>query len=87
MKKVISLILSLVLCVSLVSTAMAAKPKAVLSAQKFTVDGITVDCEKYNIDGSNYFKLRDLAYVLNGTATQFSVGFDAESRTVSIENR
>jgi hypothetical protein len=28
------------------------------------VDGKTVDCEKYNIDGSNYFKLRDIAYLL-----------------------
>ena len=54
------------------------------SGQRLIVDGVQIDCEKYNIDGSNYFKLRDLAYVLNGTAAQFEVGYDAASATVSI---
>jgi hypothetical protein len=56
----------------------------VLSSQNLSVDGKTVDCEKYNIDGSNYFKLRDIAYLLNGTRAQFAVGWDAETQTVSI---
>ena len=55
-----------------------------LSPQKLTVDGKGIDCEKYNIDGSNYFKLRDLAYLLNGTGSQFSVGWNDQTKTVSI---
>ena len=55
-----------------------------LSPQRLTVDGESVECEKYNIDGSNYFKLRDLAYALNGTGSQVGVGFDAATSTVSI---
>lgn len=54
------------------------------SPQKLTVNGEEVDCEKYNIDGSNYFKLRDIAYLLQGSAAQFSVVWDPGSRTVSI---
>lgn len=65
-------------------TNPAQAAKAVLSPQKLEVDGKNVDCEKYNIDGSNYFKLRDLAYVLNGTGSQFAVGFDAATSTVTI---
>lgn len=56
----------------------------VLSSQNLTVDGKNVDCEKYNINGSNYFKLRDLAQLLNGTDSQFGVGYDAETSTVTI---
>ena len=57
---------------------------AVLSPQKLTVNGSSLSCEKYNINGSNYFKLRDLAYALSGTGSQFGVGFDEASSTVSI---
>ena len=81
MKRMISILLISVLLLGMLPTAMAA---AVLSTQKLTVDGKAVDCEKYNIDGANYFKLRDIAYLLSGTQAQFSVTWDAESRTVSI---
>lgn len=54
------------------------------SAQGLIVDGKDIVCEKYNILGSNYFKLRDLAVLLNGTPAQFSVGWDGEKGIVSI---
>ncbi len=49
---------------------------AVLSPQRLSVDGEYIDVEKYNINGNNYFKLRDIAYLLNGTPAQFSVFWD-----------
>jgi len=73
---------SLALCLALSATAQAAN--VVSSSQQLTVDGVEVACEKYNIDGSNYFKLRDLAYVLNGSGSSFQVGWDAEKQLVSI---
>ena len=86
MRQLISLMLAVVLCLSLAVVPVMAEPRTVkLSPQKFMVNGQNVDCEKYNIDGSNYFKLRDLAFVLSGTLKQFSVGWDSASRTVSIE--
>ena len=42
--------------------------------------------EAYNIDGNNYFKLRDLAYVLNGTEKQFEVGYDNETRAIFLKS-
>lgn len=57
---------------------------AVLSPQKLVVDGKDIDCEKYNIGGSNYFKLRDIAYALNGSGSQFGVGYDEATSTVTI---
>ena len=57
---------------------------AVLSPQGLKVDGKEIDCEKYNIADRNYFKLRDLAQLLSGTGSQFEVGYDEATATVSI---
>ena len=35
-------------------------------------------------NGTNYIKLRDMAYVLNGTKAQFSVGYDNASKKISV---
>lgn len=78
-----ALLLSLALVLSL-PPVPARAADAVLSPQKLTVDGKNVECEKYLIGGYNYFKLRDLAYVLSGTASRFAVGYDDASATVSI---
>ena len=75
----------LVLCLALAfcpGTVLAAD--VALSPQKLMVDGKAINCEKYNIDGSNYFKLRDLAAVLTGTGSQFNVGYDSATSTVTI---
>ncbi len=59
-------------------------PSVVLSPQNLTVNGVRKNVEKYNIDGYNYFKLRDIAYLLNGTPAQFSVEWDAENNAARI---
>ena len=83
-KKLLALGLALTLLLALAAPALAAEAKVQRSAQKLTVDGRAVSCEAYNIDGRNYFKLRDLAQFLNGTDSQFDVGWDADRGVVSI---
>ena len=83
MKRVISILLCIALAFSCLSLSVGAA-NVVLSSQNLTVNGRPVECEKYNIDGSNYFKLRDIAYLLNGTTNQFEVGYDSETRTVTV---
>ena len=51
------------------------------SSQKVTLDGQAVSLEGYNINGSNYFKLRDL-----GKAMDFGVTWNNGSRTVEIDS-
>ena len=48
------------------------------------VDGKKTAFDAYNIANSNYFKLRDLAYVLNGTDKQFEVSWDQENRAILL---
>ncbi len=43
--------------------------------QALKVDGVAKETEIYNINDANYFKLRDMAALLNGTAAQFSVDY------------
>ena len=83
-KRVFSLALALLMALSLLPAASAAAPKVVLSPQRLSVNDKTFSCEKYNIDGANYFKLRDLAKLLSGTASQFAVGYDEASKTISV---
>ncbi|OUQ60490.1 hypothetical protein B5E58_01070 [Tyzzerella sp. An114] len=55
------------------------KKSAVASDSKVLVDEKEVTLEAYNIDGYNYFKLRDL-----GDALGFTVDWNAETSTISI---
>ncbi len=55
-----------------------APPEVVLSPQSLRVNGETMRVEAYNIGGTNFFKLRDLAALLRGTPAQFGVDYDAK---------
>ena len=84
-KHIVCILTALLLAFALLSsgtTALAAS--CVRSNQKLTVDGMNIACEKYNIDGYNSFKLRDLACMLRGTGSEFSVSYDDASRVVSV---
>ena len=83
MKKLLSFALVLCLLSALVPIGVGAYD-VVLSPQDLSVDGLLYECEKYNIDGSNYFKLRDLAYLLRETPAAFSVSWDAAANAVII---
>ena len=59
--------------------------KCQVTGQKLTVDGVEQAAEIYNINDENYFKLRDIAALLNGTDAQFEVIYDEETKTISVE--
>jgi len=54
------------------------------TAATVLVDGEPINFQAYNIAGSTFFRLRDVAYVLNGTASQFSVDWVAETDRIRI---
>lgn len=56
----------------------------VVSAQKLKVNGSDVNCAAYNINGNNYFKLRDIAYALRGTPKSFDVTYNSATRVVAM---
>jgi hypothetical protein len=54
------------------------------TASKILIDSKEVAFQAYNINGNNYFKLRDLAMVVNGTDKNFEVSWDAEKNAVNL---
>ncbi|MBR6095851.1 MAG: beta-propeller domain-containing protein [Oscillospiraceae bacterium] len=83
MKKLTALLLVLALALALAPMALA-DPAIVVSSQSLTVDGVPVRCLAYNVDGYNYFQIRDLAMLLRETDSRFSVDYDAEKGQVLI---
>lgn len=49
------------------------------SEWSLSIDGKPVRCSVYNIDGNNFYRLRDLAAIIG-----FSVGYDPESMSVLV---
>lgn len=82
MKKLLPIILTLLLVC--IAAPYASAANVVASPQNLSVDGVDADCDKYNIDGSNYFKLRDLAQLLSKTDSRFSISFDKQSNAVAV---
>lgn len=60
------------------------KVTATPTASKVLVNGKEVSFEAYNINGNNYFKLRDLAQVVSGTEKQFQVAWDNENKVINL---
>jgi len=51
---------------------------------RVSVNGKLTEVYPFNIKGNNYFKLRDLAMLLNGTEKQFDVSWDAENKAIKV---
>ena len=83
-KKALGILLTLILVLALLPASALAADQVVVSPQNLCVDGAMADCMKYNINGYNYLMLRDVAMLVNGTGSQFSVSYDTEKRTVTV---
>ncbi|MFF2886021.1 hypothetical protein [Paenibacillus sp. NPDC057967] len=62
--------------------SLMAKP----ASAKVVVNGKEVVFEAYNINGNNYFKLRDLAMALNGSEKSFAVDWDSKANAISLKS-
>lgn len=84
-KQLLCMLLLMVLMLS-VSALPAAAANAVATPARsaMRINGAEQKLEAYCINGYNYFKLRDIAYALNGTAKQFQVSYDDEKSLVDL---
>lgn len=55
------------------------------TSEKITVDGKPASFRAYNIGGYNYFMLRDLAHIFNGTMAQFEVLWDQSKQGINLK--
>ncbi|MCL1905883.1 MAG: stalk domain-containing protein, partial [Clostridiales bacterium] len=61
-------------------STLTAKP----TSSTVLVNGENIAFDAYNINGNNYFKLRDLAYILSGTGKQFEVSWDGVNNAIVL---
>ena len=89
MKKILSIALTLCLVFTMSFASLAETPEAGkvrVSNQTITVNGEVIPMDVYNIDGYNYFKLRDIALVLRGTEKQFNVTWNGEVGAIDMKS-
>ncbi len=92
MKKLFLAALVLLLCLAPGLSALAEGPCAAVASNNAIVlsnstdqpDAHLVRPAVYKIEGSNYFRLRDLAMLLRDSERQFAVDYDAQTRTVTL---
>ncbi|MDR2167708.1 MAG: copper amine oxidase N-terminal domain-containing protein [Clostridiales bacterium] len=54
------------------------------SSHNLQINGAAISPTAFNIDGSNFFMLRDVAYMLNGTSAQFEVTWDGGRNAINL---
>jgi D-alanyl-D-alanine carboxypeptidase len=54
-------------------------------ANALSVDGSLQTVSTYNIEGSNYFRLRDLATLLEASGARFDLTYDQAARTIGVK--
>lgn len=82
MKRIFTLLLVLTLLFALCLPVCAATAKP--SSMAIYVGGWYQSLQPYLIDGSNYFKLRDVAALLSETGSCFEVGYDTANSSISV---
>ncbi len=60
--------------------------EAIPNSSPVFVNGWEIPFDAYRINGYNYFKLRDIAYVLSGTEKQFEVSWDGPRNSISLSS-
>ena len=60
------------------------KYEAIYNSAIVTINGKSIPFESYNIDGYNYFKLRDIAFALNNTENKFDTAWDENSQSINL---
>jgi len=68
----------------LVEPAELIPVQGVPSAHNVRVNGQLVVFSAFNIDGNNFFRLRDVAFTINGTRSQFDVAWDSQSAAINL---
>lgn len=85
--KVILMIVAASVMLILGNTPLQAETglKALVTTSSMMLNGEPIQCSGFNIGGSNYFRLRDLALQLNGTTSAFEVTWNSSRGAIEIE--
>jgi len=77
-------VLALLAALSMLFMPTLAALLATPTSSSVFVDSINISFDAYNINGSNYFKLRDVAFALKDSEKQFSVDWDEANNAIIL---
>lgn len=63
---------------------ISAQTTATKNMSTVRVNGVVTAFDAYTIGGNNYFKLRDIAKVISGSAKQFDVTWDGDKNAINL---
>ena len=76
--------IALLLCIAMTTPTFAQSTTATPSSHVVYVDNQPVGLQAFLIGGNNFFMLRDVAYTLNGTGSQFEVGWNGALAAINL---
>lgn len=83
-KKLISSLLAASMLATFASAASGNTQTAKPSPHAIYVDGTKASVAAYEINGNNYFKLRDIAAIVNGSEKQFEVSWNNDAQRIDL---
>lgn len=84
MNKKILILLIIVMLIPITAFAQGEKT-AIYNPHETVINGKVSSLKGYNIDGNNYYRLRDVAKEFKGTMCAFEVGYDREKREITLK--
>ena len=83
-KKIVSTILAAAMLATVASAASSNTQTATPTPHAIYVDGEKANVAAYEISGNNYFKLRDIAAIVNGSEKQFEVSWNEPQQRIHL---
>ncbi|MDO5713997.1 MAG: hypothetical protein Q4Q07_06150 [Tissierellia bacterium] len=83
MKRICTLLL-LIIMILPITTYGAEEKEAIYSPQNVKINGKEVPLKGYNIEGNNYYRLRDVAKYFKDTMCAFEVGYQENTKTIIL---
>ena len=83
-KKIISSLLAASMLATFASAASGNTQTAEPSSHAIYVDGTKANVAAYEINDNNYFKLRDIAAIVNGSEKQFEVSWNNDAQRIDL---
>lgn len=83
-KKIVSTILAAAMLATVASAASSNTQTATPTPHAIYVDGEKANVAAYEIGGNNYFKLRDIAAIVNGSEKQFEVSWNEAQQRIDL---
>lgn len=83
-KKLISSLLAASMLATFANAASGNPQTAKPSPHAIYVDGTKANVAAYEINGNNYFKLRDIAAIVNGSEKQFEVSWNNNAQRIDL---